>query len=153
MASVNYNKLWAVAKTLAFLILFAYFATRVGHSISRLKAARIGTSTTFNHSRTVLYPAISLCPMAMDEDANLITNETILNSDLYFNASELLIEMYWGWVLSANEIKSHFTYTKYTYLNKSGIFLLMTGNSRPPDTLCFGRGDDRADRSLRRCAA
>ena len=87
---------WAWVKTGVFLALFAYFVSRVGHSVQRLNDGRIGTSVAFSQSHTVLFPAMTFCPMTIDREINLKTDVSILDVEPTFNVSELLLDLVIG---------------------------------------------------------
>ncbi len=85
---------WRVAKLLAFLVLAAYFVTRVADSVRKLREGRIATSSTFFSAKTVHFPAMTFCPVKIDDKTLQPLPELDILNLPPVNATELVFDVH-----------------------------------------------------------
>ena len=65
METRNVVDLLPLLKRFAFVLLFAYFCSRVIGSVEKLREQAVGTSSKLVISNEVPFPSLTICPMIL----------------------------------------------------------------------------------------
>ncbi len=82
--------LWRLSKTLVFLALAFFFVERVYKSVLKLRDARVATTSAFSQDKDIDFPALTFCPLTIDEASVLQTDEDFIDLEPNVNVSDII---------------------------------------------------------------